>query len=532
MNELLLIYLSLSLSASVLIVFLFFCKPLVKDKLSRQWQYYIWLIVIARLLLPLASEGNLLDKTFESIGRAYYGEESPSYEDDDSSTLPLLSSNSEKSSYGFSKEENTGFYPLQEAYLLLAENVWLVWVGIALILFIQKITVYKSFIRYVRAGMEPVTNVELLDQVAVIGNQIGVNIACDLCVNPLISSPLLIGFIRPCIVIPSTKISNTSFRFIVMHELTHYRRCDMFYKWLVQITLCLHWFNPFVYLMEKEITKSCEFSCDEVVLKKVGSGYVKDYGNTLLETMALAGQYKEILASITLSENKKILKERICAIMKFKHKSRLLTCIAFLLTFFLLVGAAMLGAYTSINHASSIPSDNQAIIDKTSNEVSINVEISAGGVEIIQSSLEQIKADYDTQYYDVKLVEENGEYKATVIGKKADMGAHYVKLSLPDTSCSITANVICGSLVYTLPQKGNNSLHITAEDSSLKFFAPNQYENTNISIAATDQEFMQYGYINYPDYFSKTENKVFYKNGSDINEINIMLTGFTNVDFE
>lgn len=54
----------------------------------------------------------------------------------------------------------------------------------------------------------------------------------------------------------------------------------------------------------------------------------------------------------------------------------------------------------------------------------------------------------------------------------------------------------------------------------------------NISIAATEQEITQYSYINYPDYFSETENKVFYKNGLGINEINVMLTGFTNIDFE
>lgn len=218
--------------------------------------------------------------------------------------------------------------------------------------------------------------------------------------------------------------------------------------------------------------------------------------------------------------------------MKIKHKLRLLTCIAFILTLILLVGVTTLGTYTSIDEAVSLPADNKSIIYKTSNEVFITMEVSAGGVEIIPSSHNQIETDYDTQYYDVKLIEENGDWKATVMGKKTDMGAHYVKLYLPDSYCSITANVVCGSLVYDLPQKGNNSLHITAEDSSLKFSTPNQYENINISIEATEQEFMQYSHINYPDYFSKTENKVFYKNGSGINEINVMLTGFTNIDFE
>ena len=52
MNELLKTILSLSLSGSFLILILLLCRPIVRDRLSKQWQYYIWLVVISRLLLP------------------------------------------------------------------------------------------------------------------------------------------------------------------------------------------------------------------------------------------------------------------------------------------------------------------------------------------------------------------------------------------------------------------------------------------------------------------------------------------------
>ena len=71
--------------------------------------------------------------------------------------------------------------------------------------------------------------------------------------------------------LPSADIPGKDFRYIILHELMHYKRRDMFYKWLVQITVCLHWFNPLVHLMSREITKACEFSCDEAVLAKMGS---------------------------------------------------------------------------------------------------------------------------------------------------------------------------------------------------------------------------------------------------------------------
>lgn len=109
--------------------------------------------------------------------------------------------------------------------------------------------------------------------------------------NPLISSPLLIGFFHPCIVLPSVAISEKDFQCTVLHELTHYKRWDMLYKWLVQVTVCLHWFNPLVYLMSGEITKACEFSCDEAVLSKMGCDKAQDYGETLLNAMATVGKY-------------------------------------------------------------------------------------------------------------------------------------------------------------------------------------------------------------------------------------------------
>ena len=59
--------------------------------------------------------------------------------------------------------------------------------------------------------------------------------------------------------------------------------------------------------MSREITKACEFSCDEAVLTKLGSGSAQEYGKTLLDAMAAVGRYKENLGAVTLSENKTVI---------------------------------------------------------------------------------------------------------------------------------------------------------------------------------------------------------------------------------
>ena len=78
------------------------------------------------------------------------------------------------------------------------------------------------------------------------------------------------------------KMGKTDFRNIISHELTHFKRKDMFYKWLVQVTICVHWFNPFVWLLGKEVNRRCELSCDEKVVGALSAQARKDYGDTLL----------------------------------------------------------------------------------------------------------------------------------------------------------------------------------------------------------------------------------------------------------
>ncbi len=69
MNEILKVVLSLSFSGALLILLLFLLCSLLKERLSKRWQYYIWLVVVARLLLPFAPETNLMTMLFQGIDK-------------------------------------------------------------------------------------------------------------------------------------------------------------------------------------------------------------------------------------------------------------------------------------------------------------------------------------------------------------------------------------------------------------------------------------------------------------------------------
>ncbi len=353
MNAVLKIFLSMSFSGSLLILALLFGKQFLKNKISRQWQYYIWLVVVLRLLLPFGPEVSLMGKAYQAVDQAISQtaplppQQQPPLNVPGSNLAPAVGAEHHNETVSSPADDVTTAHPLQDIGVLLINQIWLVWLVAALGLLIRKITIYQGFVRYIKAGLTPVSDIERLDELSIVAEQSGIKKPIELCVNPLVSSPLLIGFFRPCIVLPSADIPEKDFRYIILHELTHYKRRDMFYKWLVQITVCLHWFNPLVYLMSREVTKACEFSCDEAVLAKIGSAHAKDYGKTLLDAMAAAGRYKENLGAVTLSENKQLLKERLGAIMKFKKKSKAVQFLTGMLTLCIIFSAAFAGTYSA-----------------------------------------------------------------------------------------------------------------------------------------------------------------------------------------
>lgn len=70
MNGIFMTFFSMSVSGSLLILILFLLKPLFQNRISRQWQFYVWLIVVARLLLPVTPDASLVGSLFQWAGQA------------------------------------------------------------------------------------------------------------------------------------------------------------------------------------------------------------------------------------------------------------------------------------------------------------------------------------------------------------------------------------------------------------------------------------------------------------------------------
>ncbi len=348
MNEFMKILLSLSVSGALLLLLILGLKPLYKNKFSKRWQYYIWIVVALRFLLPFTPDTTIIGSLFEKFDTTAITNEIPT---NPNVPVPADTGNSKAEPIQTNREITTA--AMREPFNKYV-CLFFIWSALALVLFVRKVTVYQGFIQYIKAGNKEVSDIKILNLLSDCEEKLNIKTRVELSCNPLIASPMLIGFFRPRIILPVGELEDKELSYIFVHELIHYKQRDMFYKWLIQIVVCVHWFNPFVYLLEKEVNKSCELSCDEKVISILNEKAKREYGDTLISFLKSNNLYKSSLASVTLTEGAEQLKERLGAIMKFRKKSKAIIAITAIFTAAVCVCFFVTGAYAAPSAANDM----------------------------------------------------------------------------------------------------------------------------------------------------------------------------------
>lgn len=134
-----------------------------------------------------------------------------------------------------------------------------------------------------------------------------------------IESPLTYGILWPVILLPADADwrDEETMGFILAHEMSHIRRFDALTKWLLAAMLCVHWFNPLVWVMYILSNRDLELACDEAVIRQYGIQSCPSYALALLEME----EKRTYLTPLSSSFSKNALKERIDAIMKAKKRT-------------------------------------------------------------------------------------------------------------------------------------------------------------------------------------------------------------------
>lgn len=179
-----------------------------------------------------------------------------------------------------------------------------------------------------------------------------------------VSSPASIGILRPRIIFPQVMdLDNEQLvRYILVHEYVHIRRFDTLWKLLALCAVCVHWFNPLVWVMLVLLNRDLELSCDEMVLRHFGGAERASYAHSLID-MAERGRPFSFMHSYF---SKNAVEERIIAIMKYKKTSLLAVVLALVLTLGMATGFTT-GAVAKDNN-SSLPNGQPSASQRNNEE--------------------------------------------------------------------------------------------------------------------------------------------------------------------
>ena len=227
-----------------------------------------------------------------------------------------------------------------------AAVLWL-WVAVSLVLWnVWRLLRYRRLIEQagnkVNSRLQQIAEEEA--RLAGIGGEI------RLLASPLAQNPMLVGFFRPTILLPSEHLPDSDARFILAHELTHFRRKDLWKKLLFLMVRCAHWFNPIVYLLNRDFSRWLETSCDEQVVSSLDRDQRKEYGRLLID-YAPASRYAGPKLYVSFASCRYKLKRRISIMLNSDKKSRSLLGLV-------LAVALVVGCLATTALAASVDNDN------------------------------------------------------------------------------------------------------------------------------------------------------------------------------
>ena len=138
------------------------------------------------------------------------------------------------------------------------------------------------------------------------------------------ASPMVLGLVRPVLLLPEGALPVEELEVVLRHELTHLKRHDVAYQALLLLARTVHWFNPLVWWMGREAGRSLELCCDDAVVQGRDEAFCRRYGSVLLRTAA-GGR---VPLSTRLGGGKGQLKARLGNLFRKKRNSAALVCLA------------------------------------------------------------------------------------------------------------------------------------------------------------------------------------------------------------
>ncbi|HEX2985260.1 MAG TPA: M56 family metallopeptidase [Caproiciproducens sp.] len=368
--------LSATIPGCVLVLLILLVKGLFGRRVNASFHFGIWFLLIIRLLIPFsisspASVLNLLipfAQTGETLNTQWNSDflQKPMLPSKKTSKLPCASvpKSSEKS------RTNT-----TSSYTLLESSSAILWLSGALIYLIYALTINLRFTIQLKKG-KPALDSRLQDIYR--ESKLILHISSDIPIlsTEAVRSPSLCGILHPRLLIPehlTEQISDEELKYIILHELAHWKRKDIPVILVATVLKALYWFNPFIWYAMYRMRQDCEVSCDGLVLSHIRPEERNRYGHLLLHLLDLGIQRKAVprTACILSTDKRHLIKRRIVMISNYRKptsKQIVLTAV---------LAAAVI--VTGMTGAVQVPASAQAVSAGSILSRSLNPAIAATG---------------------------------------------------------------------------------------------------------------------------------------------------------
>ena len=299
LDDLFIEILDLSITASLVILFVMLARLCLK-KLPKMISYALWAVVLLRLLCPMS-----LELPVSILPERTPVKDTYSLSDTPVSVVDACVAAYHAAEDTFQGSDNVLYIPTArptqngeveyvqvlktDVWILFGQYVWLAGVAAMLI---------HSLVSYIKLRSQMAVKVEL---------EKGIFICDD------ITSPFVMGVFRPTVYLPSGMAAKER-SYIIAHERHHIRRMDHVWKLLAYVALTLHWFNPLVWIAFILACKDMEMSCDEAVIRQLGTQVRAEYAASL----ASLATGKRIIAGTPLAFGEGDPKSRIRNLAKWK----------------------------------------------------------------------------------------------------------------------------------------------------------------------------------------------------------------------
>ena len=338
MDDFMIRFLACNIFISGIIGILLIAKRIFKNSLSSRMQYNLWFLLLVLLAVPFIPFRPIgLPQIFSWLGYLR--------------TSPVSGAGTAlKKAAGTNPTGNTDWmndFTLSvnsealsiTGYILL--GIWIVGIISMIILII------KSFLhlRSLEKSALPLQNKAVRTLYNRCLDEMGIHNTIPVYSTAFLKSPIIVGLLKPCIYLPIHLISDyneSDMRYMLLHELQHYKHHDAIGSFLMNLAGVVYWFNPFVWYALKEMRNDKEIACDTSVLKMLSEDDYEDYGNTLIN-FAEKVSLTPFPFAAGLGGNMKQMKRRVLNIASYEKPSslkRLKGMTAFMLTAVLLLGLA------------------------------------------------------------------------------------------------------------------------------------------------------------------------------------------------